>query len=42
MPSPMKDCQYPNLILVDDVVNAVEFEAVYRCPTHVCKANAME
>jgi len=37
----MKDRQYPNLFVPDDVVNAVEFEPVYRCPTNVGKADSM-
>jgi hypothetical protein len=37
----MKDRQYPNFFVPDDVVNAVKFEPVYRCPTNVGKSDSM-
>jgi len=37
----MKDRQYPNLFFSNGVVNAVKFEPVYHCPTHVGKSGSV-
>jgi len=37
----MEDRQYPNLVVSDNVVNAVELEAMYRRATHVRESDSM-
>lgn len=41
VPASMKDGQYPNFFVPEDVVNPVEFEPVYRRPANVGKSDSM-
>jgi hypothetical protein len=41
MAATVKDRQYPNLFISNDVVNPVELEAMYRRATHVRESDSV-
>ena len=42
VPSPMEDCQNPNLLFSNNVIDTIELEAMDRRAAHVGKSNSME
>ena len=42
VPSPMEDRQNPNLLFSNNVIDAIELEAMDRRAAHVGKSNSME
>ena len=42
MTTPMEDGDYPHFLVMNDVINTIELEPVYRRPAHVRKPNPMK
>jgi hypothetical protein len=42
MPSPMKDRQHPDFLFVDDVIDSIKLEPLYRRPAHIGEPYSME
>jgi hypothetical protein len=42
MTTPMKDREYPHLLFLNEIIDPIEFESMYRRPAHIRESNSVK